>query len=450
MAANLDEASLDQKAMQAATALEFRKANEAIGFRVSAGRLSLLSRKLFNIMVYNAQQLGKPGKNAPVDTEVAKQYFWMPLAEVARNAAYDSNDTQLLKDHIEELQNIKITLEDHREWTSETLVSSVKLLNPAGLRKRGGTVWLGFAFPPEVSALVMNPGTYTKLSIYYQTMLRSGASLALYEICRRYATNPSNKTAAKDWEWWYESMSGTPIGGQLPEYKYFKRDVIKSAIVEINTVTDITIELVEHKNGRRVVMLQFNVRLKAQPSLEFPALPIIDAELIQRIIRLGFSQAEAADLSVIHPEEKLKAALDAVAQRMNARNSAPLDSPAAYFRWTLKNGSVLSKPESRAQTEENVSSAPKLTLRERYITQRCRDAIAYFEEIDESQRDEILRRFKVTKEGRAISSGKGLTSPLFRNALGLWLMFDLWGDPTDTEILQFAETSASSNSLVQL
>ena len=447
MATTLYETSLNQKAMQTASALEFRKANEAIGFRVSAGRLSLLSRKLFNIMVYNAQQLGKPGQNAPVDTEVAKQYFWMPLAQVARDAAYDSNDTQLLKDNIEELQNIRITLEDHREWTSETLISSVKLLNPAGLRKRGGTLWLGFAFPPEVSALVMNPGTYTKLSIYYQTMLRSGASLALYEICRRYATNPSNKTAAKDWEWWYESMSGTPIGGQLPEYKYFKRDVIKSAIVEINTVTDIAIELVEHKSGRRVVMLQFNVKLKAQPRLEFPSLPIIDAELILRIVRLGFGQAEAADLSVIHSEEKLKAAIDAVALRMNAKNSAPLDSPAAYFRWSLKNGSVPSKLETRTPADNSLSSLPKLSLRERFAAQRCRDAIAYCEEVDELQREEILNRFKVTKEGRAVSSAKGLTSPLFRNALGLWLMHDLWGKPTDAEIVHFAETSTSPNEL---
>ena len=41
MATTLYETSLNQKAMQTASALEFRKANEAIGFRVSAGRLSL-------------------------------------------------------------------------------------------------------------------------------------------------------------------------------------------------------------------------------------------------------------------------------------------------------------------------------------------------------------------------------------------------------------------------
>ncbi len=54
------------------SALEFRKTNEAIGLRVSEGRLSLLSRKTFNLMVYHAQKLGVPGQNAPIDTPVAR------------------------------------------------------------------------------------------------------------------------------------------------------------------------------------------------------------------------------------------------------------------------------------------------------------------------------------------------------------------------------------------
>ena len=57
---------------------EFRKTNEAIGLRVSEGRLSLLSRKLFNVMMYHAQQQREPGENAPLATEAAKKYFWIP------------------------------------------------------------------------------------------------------------------------------------------------------------------------------------------------------------------------------------------------------------------------------------------------------------------------------------------------------------------------------------
>ncbi len=287
------------------SALEFRKTNEAIGLRVSEGRLSLLSRKTFNLMVYHAQKLGVPGQNAPLDTPVAQKYFWIPLTDLARDAAYDSKDTELLKKSVQELQDIRIYMEDEKQWTSERLVSSVKIVNSAGLKRRGGRVWFGFAFPPEVANLVMNPGAYTKLSIYYQTMLRSGASLALYEICRRFATNPSRLSSRERWEWWYGALSGNPVTEGLPQYKYFKRDVLKTSISEINAVTDIEVELVEHKQGRKVVDLQFRIRLNEQPALDLPAPPLIDAAMIERLMQLGIAQEEATAIFVSHDDATL-------------------------------------------------------------------------------------------------------------------------------------------------
>jgi hypothetical protein len=52
---------------------EFRKTNDAIGLRVSEGRLSLLSRKIFNVMVYHAQRIRTKGENAPIESEAAKK-----------------------------------------------------------------------------------------------------------------------------------------------------------------------------------------------------------------------------------------------------------------------------------------------------------------------------------------------------------------------------------------
>jgi hypothetical protein len=41
--------------------LEFRKSNEAIGLRVVEGSLTLLNRKVFNVLVYHAQNIGELG-----------------------------------------------------------------------------------------------------------------------------------------------------------------------------------------------------------------------------------------------------------------------------------------------------------------------------------------------------------------------------------------------------
>ncbi len=421
---------------------EFRKTNEAIGLRVSEGRLSLLSRKIFNVMVYHAQRVRAKGENAPIDTEAAKKYFWIPLADVARDAAYDSKDTELLKEHVQELQNIRIFSEDAIQWTSERLVSSVKLVNPKGLNKKGGMLWFGFAFPPEVESMVLSPGSYTKLSVYYQAMLRSGASLALYEICRRYATNPSRVTNRSDWEWWYGALTGNPVREILPEYKYFKRDVIKPAIAEINLVTDINVELIEHKQGRRVCALQFRVEPTQQSTLQFPAPPLIDGDLIERMMSLGLSQEDACNILATTEDAKLRATLELTEIRLKSPKASKIESPAGYFKTALRDGyasptqvarkTVLSL-ERKPSVEESIG-----TIRERYFVERAKDALAMFNELGKDEQDDWLNKFRQSTSAKGLNLSRGLVSASARSAFSMWFAAQQWpGEPTDSDLLAF-------------
>lgn len=422
---------------------EFRKTNEAIGLRVSEGRLSLLSRKIFNVMVYHAQRVRVKGENAPIDTDAAKKYFWIPLADVARDAAYDSKDTELLKEHVQELQNIRIYSEDAIQWTSERLVSSVKLVNPKGLNKKGGMLWFGFAFPPEVESMVMSPGSYTKLSVYYQALLRSGASLALYEICRRYATNPSKVTNRSEWEWWYGALTGNPVREALPEYKYFKRDVIKPAIAEINMVTDISVELIEHKQGRRVAALQFKVTPAQQSPLMFPAPPVIDGDLVQRMMALGISQEDACNILATTEDGKLRATLDLTETRLRNQKASKVDSPAGYFKTALRDGyatpeevakKTLLKIERKPSVEASIDA-----VRERYFVERAKDALAMFSELDKEEQDAWLAGFRDSGKAKGINLSRGLSTASARTAFSMWFAEQQWpGEPTDSDLLAFA------------
>jgi hypothetical protein len=424
---------------------EFRKTNEAIGLRVSEGRLSLLSRKIFNVMVYHAQRIRVKGENAPIDTEAAKNYYWIPMAELARDAAYDSRDTELFKEQVQELQNIRIYSEDAIQWTSERLVSSVKLVNPKGLKKQGGMLWFGFAFPPEVEQMVMAPGSYTKLSVYYQALLRSGASLALYEICRRYATNPSRVTNRADWEWWYGVLTGNPVGESIPEYKYFKRDVLKYAITEINTVTDINVELIEHKNGRRVAGLQFRVTPSDQESLALSAPPVIDAELVQRMMTIGVSQEDACNLLASTEDSKLKATLDLVEARLKNKRAPEVSSPAGYFKQALRQG-YASNAAIAQKTIEAVEKKPNAdasveAIRERYLVERAKDAMGLYRELGEPEQQEWLQQFKESDHARGLKLDRGLSTASVRTAFSMWFAQRQWPDPTDLDLLKFAATS---------
>lgn len=422
---------------------EFRKTNEAIGLRVSEGRLSLLTRKLFNVMIFHAQEQKVPGVRAPIDTPTAKKYFWVPLSDLAKDAAYDSKDTEFLKQQLQEMQDIKLLMETERQWTSERLVASVTLVNPQGLKKHGGQVWLGFAFPPETHELVMAPGTYTRFSIFYQSVLRSGAALALYEVCRRYATNPSHVTMTESVEHWYGVLTGNPVtqGMDIP-YKYFKRDVIKPAVAEVNSLTDIRVELVEHKSGRRIESLQFRVELAAQSQLAFPAPPVIDTELMARIMSFGFSQAEAGEFVAAYGDTKVRGCVQLVEARMQQKNSAPLTSPAAYFKWSLREGDAALRALQDNTTAEprtaKRAAEPGPSMLDRFLSARADEAVAVYREHDEELRREILERFRA-EASESVPRNKGIENPMVRSLLGRWYATELWGEPTAEHLARFTE-----------
>lgn len=420
---------------------EFRKTNEAIGLRVSEGSLTLLSRKVFNVMIYHAQEMKQPGLNAPIDTPAAKKYFWIPLIELARDAAYDSKDTRTFKDLLEKMQNIKLLMENERQWTSERLVSSVTLVNPAGLNGNSGQVWFGYAFPPEVHELVMAPSTFTRLSIVYQSSLKSGSALALYEICRRYATNPSKLTFIQGIEHWYGVITGNPISEEAPPvYKYFKRDVLKPAIAEVNALTDISVELIEHKNGRRIEKLQFRVEFNKQPQLEFPTPPIVDSALMERIMKFGFSKGTACDILAQNKDDIIRLAIARVESRVAANNMSPLAAPAGYFRWALKD--LVRNPPSNTNALPKPSSATKTdgpSVMEKFLLARSQEALAIYSETDDSARKDIFDRFKEQNQNQILKLNKGIESAPVRSLFSHWYANELWGEPTASALARYLD-----------
>jgi hypothetical protein len=435
---------------------EVRKSNEAIGLRVVEGRLTLLNRKLLNVLMYHAQSVKEPGVGAPIDNATSKKYFWVPLAELARDAQYDSNDTAFLKNALQEMQDIKLFMETERAWTSERLIASVTLVNPKGLNSRSGQVYVGYSFPPEVHEAVMRPERYTKLSILYQGVLKSGAALALYEICRRYATNPTKVTATEPYEYWYGSLTGNPViaGGDLPPYKYFKRDTIKPAIAEINSLTDIQVELIEHKDGRRVAALQFRVEFAKQPQLTFPSPAIINMELMAKIMGLGCNQTDASDIMAMHEESKVLAALSMVQNKQRSNAGAPLDSPMAYFRWALTKGAGAAAEHAKISVTK-VKSPAKVAgpdVMALFHASRARDALNMYREMDADQQAEAFNRFResvANKRGtpKLATREKMPEHGVTRTMFSTWYAAETWGEPGVTDIAEFVQNGGLAAAL---
>jgi hypothetical protein len=399
-------------------AKELKKANQIISPRVArGGSLSLLTRKVFNVLLYHMQRLGEPGLNAPEGSEAYKTLYWLPLHELAKDSAFNSDDAGLIKETLLKLQDIKIITDDSKVFSSDVLVASVKVV--AGERR--ALTMVGWGMHTATEAILRSPEFYTRLSLFYLTSLRTTAGVALYENCKRYATNPSAVSRREPWEWWYEVLTGSPITQEKPEFKYFKRDVLKPAIAEVNT-TDIKVELIEHKAGRRVVELQFRIERQTQAMLDLPSEPIIDTTLLTRITNFGVHSREAEDLYSEYDELLLRRTLDLVEARLRDSKLPNLSSPAAYLRSALKGRYADALPVKVVTPKLTpVAKYPEAASEDVVASEARKVALAAYDALPPE--DQVIRFAAFLDDNPALRSHarKSMHARLVREALATWL-----------------------------
>lgn len=406
---------------------EFRKANNAVSVRVKSGpTLSLMGRRLFNVLLYQAQTLGAPGVNAPApwgSCPNPQDYYWIPLPDVVHDSAWGSKDHKLVISTLQQLQTTLVESDDPSgHFTSVQLIGSVHLLKGSGRRPS----MVGWEFPRSTRDILSNPNFYTKLSIFHLTSLQTAGGAALYEIAKRYLTNIGGKTNKNPWHWWHDTLTGKQMGSiAYPEYKYFKRDVLTPAIEEVNR-TDINVILCEVKTGRTVTDLQFIVTLAQQTSLELPPGPVIDSVLLERVCALGFTERQACEILGATADAYLRATLELVEDRLRDKSMEPVKAPAAFFRKALKDDYVsTAKIKPKAKPVAEPRPAPIIVAfdaesrvaadRKARVTQ----AMVKFDALAELEKTNVIAEFHLASAMHKRMKPGGV---MFQKVLGNWLV----------------------------
>lgn len=298
-----------------------RKAVNTLAIVPKSARITALGRKSYNVLLYHAQDQG-----------LEREVFRAPLDTIIRGLDFDSHDHALIKKHLRAM--VSTTVEWQSPTTGEGSSWNVSgLLAHARLSKERGQVWVEWSYAVNLKQELLQPTVFARLRLEVISQLRSHAGVALYEICTRY--KGVGLTARQHWRWWQPVLSGNPPSEKSArqEYRIFKRDTLKLAIAEINAITDIEIELVEHKLGRFVDTIQFRVQSKKQASfaLSLPPQPV-DMGLVALAQRLGVGDEAAEALAAEHGEEALRAGLDTLQRRTAANFPEPLRDPLRYLR----------------------------------------------------------------------------------------------------------------------
>lgn len=423
------------------------KANEAIAIRPKRGKLTLLSRRIYNAFLFHAQRQG-----------VDNPSYTIPLSELIDDARFNSNNTELLKSHIRDMQ--ATTIEWHtssgglQKWTSTQLLGTVNISELG----RGRACTITWTYPEPIRERLVKPAQYTRVLLEISSRMRSYAASVLYELGARYLTSPGGLTMREDLLWWASVLTGRSDIEKV-EYRDFNRFTIKKALAELDALSeDFRMELIEHKRGRKVEELQFRVIRKPQATLtgfKDSAKNVFDLSLIERVVAIGLKRLEAQDLYAVTDEGVLRAAVDHVEQRMKHTGLEPLKSPAAYLRDALKKqyagGAGEGGQASPVQPLPRQALAERLQqLREDWQYHKSVQAKSLFEEMPDAQQAEKIAAFEAERlPDLATPIAKawrrdGISSRIAASTFYRWLATRMWpGDVTDKELLEFAMSRES-------
>lgn len=363
-----------------------RKPVNTLAIVPQSKRITPLARKAYNVMLHMAQAQG-----------IERSTYRSLVSEVIAGLDFDSNDTQLIKKHLRSMAATTVewqspTTGEGHSWTVSGLLAHAKI------SKEKGQNWIEWSYSVELKQELLEPSVFAKLSIEIISQLRTHAGIALYEICTRY--KDVGRTSRQPWQWWRPVLSGQPESPrtQKLEYRFFKRDTLKPAIAEVNAITDLEVELVEHKEGRFIAELQFLVKRKVQPPLPLrhPPEPV-DMSLIVWSQRLGVSDDHAEELLDAHGAEALREGLASLEKRIASAFPAPLRDPYRYLKTLLtgqadKHGRALALEPAVA---EAVTPGPSLDQRrkaqweEEWLRQRRERVMADLASLSEEEQQRI-------------------------------------------------------------
>ena len=429
-----------------------RKPVNTLAIVPKSDKITLTARKIYNVMLHYAQRQG-----------VAQDVYRVPFKSIATGIDFHSNNTEVIKQYFRQMATTGV------EWQSPTTGEGVHwsvsaLIAHAALIRQGNELLLEWSYAPNIKHELLDPQRFAKMSLQVQAELNTMPALALYEICCRYVDNPGGLTARQSWAWWRPVLTGSPDSAAAAylEYKIFNRDVLKKAIKKVNEVSDLEIELIEHKQGRAVQDLQFRVRRKTPLRVaQDHAIAPVDLKTIGAAIRAGITQDRAERLLAKYGARAMDEALMAMGQRHEQTNRDPVRSPDKYLVTLLESGQFGdSKPApAMAAPRPFDSKAQRLKLIEQFFVGKRSTLQAMFAEMPDRDQQQWIARF--AEEGlpnndavRKTFLRKGIASqivrPVFLKYLGNAVWEEGWDRPSDADLVDVAmRLSASSEPLTK-
>lgn len=374
-----------------------------------SGKLTLLQRKLSNVLLLNAY-----------DTLISQPKHRIDARTLCLMIGYNSNDLDTLRDALRGLAETvaewdMLDEKGRQEWGVSSLLAYAKL--KAGVCE--------YAYSPALAEKLHDPKVFALINLNIQRRFTSGHGLALYENCYRFVRTGSTG-------WWeveiFRRLMGVDDSAYYETFKHLNAKVIKPAVEEVNRTSNIEITPELRKTGRAVSHIRFRIKENKQLAM----FDIDDGAAVRasgtygRLIAQGVSDRLARQWIQEHGEEEVGRKLDYVSGQANVR------SPVGYLRAALEGN--FEPPVDTTPSEEAREAAAR---RAEVAAQKAAEEDARL-----AERDTRRRRYE------AVEVAAGRRNPTQRDSDRRLFMSRLEGELEREDFRRFGWKSALNASAI--
>ncbi|WP_146590998.1 replication initiation protein [Puniceibacterium confluentis] len=331
-----------------------------------SGKLSLLQRKLSNVLLLNAY-----------DTLTSQQSHRIDARTLCVMIGYNSNDMDTLKASLRGLAETVAEwdmLDDRgrQEWGVSALLSYARL--------RGGVC--EYAYSPALAEKLHDPKVFALINLNIQRKFTGGHALALYENCFRFVGVGSTGWLPLDL---FRRLMGVEDSAYYQTFKHLNAKIIKPAVTEVNKVSDILVTPETRKQGRAVTDIRFLIKRNPQLAI----LDIDDGTAVRHgvtykaLLALGVSDRLARQWITEHGETYVQEKLALLRGRDGVR------SPVKYLSAALRE-------DYAAPDAAPAAVAPVASPAQQARAERLRRVQALVAARSPTQRDADRRMFSST------------------------------------------------------
>jgi len=207
--------------------------------------ISVLQRKVYNVMLHEAQQELKKDKS--------KILFLMSISKLKDKAGIHASNNVHLKKSIDKLRFMGVeTVYENGDWLVFNLIAQA--------RKNGDL--LEIQFPEYIRQSLVENTYYTTIDLMIIKQLQGKYAVIIYEMAMRYHKKEIPELTIEE----FRKLTGTTNIKTYNNFGENKRKVIEPAIKEINKKTDIILNYEEIKpiGSRSITGIKFKIKNKKE------------------------------------------------------------------------------------------------------------------------------------------------------------------------------------------